>query len=63
MIIVLKRIEIVPNPLLKEYENKFIYLNDYNPINISSTEIRNGNYNNIDKRVVEYIKDHNLYEV
>ena len=62
-IIVLKRIEIVPNPLLKEYENKFIYLNDYNPINISSTEIRNGNYNNIDKRVVEYIKDHNLYEV
>ena len=62
-IIVLKRIEIIPNPLLKKYEDKFIYLNDFSPIDISSTEIRNGNYNNIDERVVEYIKSHNLYEV
>lgn len=61
-IVVLKRKDIIPNPLLKEYDDRFIYINDFVPVDVSSTEIRNGNYNNIDSRIVNYIKEHNLYE-
>lgn len=61
-IIVLKRDNIIPNINLDKYKDQFIYINEFDPIMISSTEIRNGNYNNIDSRILDYIKNNNLYE-
>ena len=61
-VIVLKRNEIVYNPFLEEYNNQFIFLNDFNPIQVSSTKIRNGSKENINPKVLEYIEEHHLYE-
>ena len=42
--------------------NNFIILNNFKPIDISSTEIRNNiNSKYIDKEVYEYIKENNIY--
>lgn len=58
-IIVLKRKEIIKN---KEFDDSnFIYINDFPYINISSTEIRKGNFNYLDKNVKDYILKNNLY--
>lgn len=61
-IIVLKRNNIIPNINLEKYKYQFIYIDDFDPINISSTEIRNGDYKEIDPKIVEYIKNHSLYK-
>ncbi len=51
---------------ISEYVNKlngnFTIINDYKPINISSTEIRkNLSSKYLDKKVIDYIKENNLY--
>lgn len=61
-VIVLNRGKIIKNKYLSEYDNMFIYLNDFNYLDISSTEIRNGNYRMLDDRVLKYIKNNNLYK-
>jgi len=61
-IIVLKRGEIIPNIHLEKYKDQFIYLNDFNYVNISSTEIRNGNKSNVHPNILKYIEEHHLYE-
>ena len=61
-IIVLKRGEIVKNHNLKDYDKQFIYIEDFDYIPISSTQIRKGSFINIDHNIKKYIKDNNLYE-
>lgn len=61
-VLVLKRGEIIPNIHLDKYKDQIIYLNDFNYIDISSTEIRNGNKKNIHPDVLKYIEEHHLYE-
>ena len=61
-VIVLKRGKIEKNPHLKEYEKQFIYVEDFDYIDISSTRIRKGNRTNIEPRIKQYIKEHHLYE-
>jgi len=58
-IIVLKRKNIIKN---KELDDKnFIYINNYPFLDVSSTEVRKGNYNYLDKNIKKYIIDNNLY--
>ena len=61
-IIVLKRGNDDIDKLLEKYpKDRFIVCNDFEFLNVSSTDIRNGIYNNIDDKVVQYIKRNNLY--
>ena len=63
-IIVMNRNNIDIKSYIKKYNtSNFIVVNDYDFLNVSSTEIRN-NLNNeyLDKRVLEYIKKNNLYK-
>ena len=49
--------------LLEKYpRDRFIACNDFEFLNVSSTEFRKGNTNNVDPRVLEYIKTNNLYK-
>ena len=62
-IIVLKRGNDDIDKLLEKYpRDRFIACNDFEFLNVSSTEIREGNTNNVDPRVLEYIKINNLYK-
>ena len=62
-IIVLNRNNInIENYLSKYDRSKFIVLSEFPFIDISSTEIRNGNYEYLHPKVIEYIKEHNLYK-
>ena len=62
-IIVLNRNNININKYLKNYnKEQFIPVTDFPFINISSTEIRKGNYKHLNPQVAEYIKEHNLYK-
>ncbi len=60
-VIILRRDTIERNEYLKEYEKNFIYIDNFENINVSSTEIRKGNYNNLDERVKNYIIENKLY--
>ena len=61
-VIVLKRGDYKPNPHLSFYKNKFIYQDDFEPISISSTDIRNGVSGYLKPEVEDYIKNHLLYK-
>lgn len=61
-VIVLKREKIEKNPNLKAYEKQFIYCEDFEFIDISSTEIRNGDRKFIHPGIKKYIEEHHLYE-
>ena len=62
-IIVLRRGNMDINKYLERFDkNKFIIVDNFENIDVSSTEIREGNYNNVDSRVLEYIKSNNLYK-
>lgn len=61
-IIVLKRGNDDIDKLLEKYpRDRFIVCNDFEYLDVCSTDIRNGIYNNIDDKVVQYIKRNNLY--
>lgn len=61
-VIVLNRDNIDIIKYIKEDDvDKFIVINNYKYIDVSSTKIRNGIYENIKKEVVNYIKENNLY--
>lgn len=61
-IIVLRRGDTPIDEYLEKYDrSKFIIVDDFEFIDVCSTDIRNGIYNNIDDRVVEYINTNNLY--
>ena len=63
-IIVMNRNNIDINSYIKKYNtSNFIVVNDYEFINVSSTEIRSDlNNKYLDKKVLEYIKKNNLYK-
>ena len=62
-IIVLNRNNIDINKYLNKYKKEqFIPITDFPFIDVSSTEIRNGNYKNLKPEVIDYIKKHNLYK-
>ena len=62
-IIVLRRGDTPIDEYLKRFDrNKFIIVDDFEYLDVCSTDIRNGIYNNIDDRVIEYIKRNNLYK-
>lgn len=61
-IIVLRRGNMDINQYLDRYDrSKFTIVDNFENIDVSSTDIREGNYNNVDPRVLEYIKTNNLY--
>ena len=59
-IIVLKRGNVEKN--LNIDDSNFIYINDFKYLDISSTDIRNGKRKYVDKRILKYIDDNNLYK-
>ena len=61
-VIVLRRDKIVKNPQLAEFEKQFIYREDFEFINVSSTDIRNGDIKYIHPEIKKYIEEHHLYE-
>ena len=61
-IIVLPRGDIDINLELKEYnKDNFVVAKDFDYLDVSSTEVRNGNTDNMDVRVLKYIKDNKFY--
>ena len=62
-IIVLNRNNIDMNKYLEKFnKSKFIIISDFNYIDISSSEIRNGRFDKLDSKVKKYIDDNNLYK-
>ena len=62
-IIVMNRNDVDINTYISKYNGHFIVINDFKPLNISSTEIRNNiNSKYLDKRVINYIKNNYLYQ-
>ena len=62
-IIVVNRNNLDINKYLNKFpKEQFIIISNFPNINISSTEIRNGNYKYLNQQVKEYIKNHNLYQ-
>ncbi len=61
-VIVLKRQEIKKNPRLKDYEDRMIYRDDFDYVDVSSTKVRNGDNSHVYAKVKKYIKEHHLYE-
>lgn len=61
-VIVLKRNKIEKNQHLKEFEEQFIYREDFEFLNISSTDIRKGSRAYLNPNIIKYIKEHHLYE-
>ncbi len=41
--------------------NKIKIIDDFNYLDVSSTDIRNGSNNNLDKKVINYINKKKLY--
>ena len=61
-IIVLNRNNIDINRYLEKFDkSRFIIISDFPFIDVSSTQIRNGNYEYLNKRVREYIDKNRLY--
>ena len=60
-VIVLRRDKTERNEYLKEYEKNFIYVDNFKNIQVSSSEIRKGNYKNLDAKVKDYIIKNRLY--
>ena len=61
-IIIMNRDEINICDYTKNYPSgHFILLKNFHPINVSSTEIRNGQEELLDEKVLKYIKKHQLY--
>lgn len=62
-IIVLNRNNIDMNKYLEKFnKSKFIIISDFNYIDISSSEIRNGRFDKLDSKVKKYVDDNNLYK-
>ena len=62
-IIVMKRDNVDINKYINKYHGNFTIIDDYEPFNISSTQIRNNVSDKyLDKEVINYIKEHNLYQ-
>ena len=62
-IIVLNRSNIDMNKYINKFnKDSFILVPDFDFINISSTEIRNGNYKYLNPKVKKYMEDNNLYK-
>ena len=61
-VIVLKRKNIIKNRQLEEYSHQFIYCEDFEFIDVSSTDIRNGNSKYLHPEIKKYIEEHHLYE-
>ena len=59
-IIVMNRNSIKKNPYIDD--RNIIYIEDFDNINISSTEIRNGDYSCLDSNVKDYIEKNKLYK-
>ena len=62
--IIMNRNQINCEEYVKKYKNNhFVLVNDFIPLDISSTDIRNHKKKNLlDKKVAEYIKKKHLYE-
>lgn len=62
-VIVFQRGKININRYLERYDkSKFIIIDNFQNIEVSSTEIRNGGKDNVDKKVLEYIRNNQLYK-
>lgn len=62
-VIVLNRNNIDIYKYLEDYKSdNFVVVSDFPFIDVSSTEIRNGNYEYLNPKVAEYIRGHNLYK-
>ncbi len=62
-IIVMKRDNVDINKYINKYHGNFTIIDDFKEIDISSTEIRNNlSSKYLDKRVLDYIKENNLYK-
>jgi len=62
-IIVFRRGKYNINKYLERYDkSRFIIIDNFQNIDVSSTEIRNGKEDNVDKKVIEYIKNNQLYK-
>ncbi len=62
-VLVLNRYDIdMDKYLVKFNRSKFIIISNFNYINISSTEIRNGNYKELNSKVKKYIEENKLYK-
>ena len=61
-IIVLKRNKIEKNKLLEAYDKQFVYCEDFEFIDVSSTEIRKGDTTYLHPDIKKYIEEHHLYE-
>lgn len=61
-IIVLRRDKIIKNDYLKEYENQFLYEEDFEFLDVSSINIRKGDTSYLHPEVKKYIEEHQLYE-
>ena len=63
-VIVLNRDGIDINQFVEKYpdKEKFIVVNDFPYIEVSSTEIREGTSDKLNPYVAEYIREHNLYQ-
>ena len=61
-IIVMNRNDIDIEKMTKKYFGNFTIIKNYKPIDVSSTAIRNNlSSKYLDKKVIDYIKEHNLY--
>lgn len=61
-IIVLNRGDIDIESYISKFDrDRFIVVQDFPYIPVSSTQIRTGDYNHLDERVKQYIKQNNLY--
>ncbi len=61
-VIVLRRGEYRKNPYLVDFEGSFLYQDDFSYIPVSSTMIRKGEEKYIHPQILQYIKNHHLYE-
>ena len=61
-IIVLRRGKITENEFLLDYKDQFIVCEDFDYLDVSSTEIREGDTTHLNPKIVEYIREHHLYE-
>ena len=61
-IIIFRRGEMNISKYLKNIDNnKIKIIDDFNYLDVSSTDIRNGSNNNLDKKVINYINKKKLY--
>lgn len=61
-VIVLNRGEFIINEKLNKYKEQFIFIKEFNYIEISSTDIRNGNKKYLNPKIERYIENNKLYK-